>query len=180
MPSNKPLPDRQSKRPFPDQFLSPANSDGSLTHTLRSAKATEALGWMISQKLCGGEIIALTGELGTGKTVLVRGIALGLGISPEQVTSPTFTLIHEYQGCFRLIHADFYRINHQAELEHLGFHEYYGPTTIVIAEWAERMGKELPLDHLSIHLAHRGSTSRLATITSGGSQSQALLQKLTA
>ena len=178
MPSNKPLHHLHPKHPSPDQSLSPANSDGSLKKTLRSAKATEALGRAIGQTLCGGEIIALTGELGTGKTVLVRGIAIGLGISPEQVTSPTFTLIHEYQGRLRLIHADLYRIKNQAELEHIGFHEYYRPSTIVVAEWAERMGKELPLDHLSIHLTHTRSTSRLATMTSRGSQSQALLQNL--
>ena len=179
MPSNKPLHHLHHKHTSPDQSLSPANLSGSLTKTLRSAKATEALGWAISQSLCGGEVIALTGELGTGKTVLVRGIAIGLGIPPEQVTSPTFTLIHEYRGRLRLIHADLYRIKNQAELEHIGFHEYYSPSTIVVAEWAERMGQELPLDHLSIHLTHIGTASRLATMTSCGSQSQALLQNLT-
>ena len=128
MPSNKRLHRQPHKTTSPDQSPSTANFDGSLTKTLRSAKATEALGWAISQKLCGGEIIALTGELGTGKTVLVRGMALGLGISTEQVTSPTFTLIHEYQGRIRLIHADLYRIKNPAELEHIGFHEYYSPS----------------------------------------------------
>ena len=177
MPSNKPLHHLNPKHTPPDQFLSSANSDGSLTQPLRSAKATEVLGKALSQKLCGGEVIALTGELGTGKTVLARGIAIGLGISPEQVTSPTFTLIHEYQGRLRLIHADLYRIKNQAELEHIGLHEYFSPSTVVVAEWAERMGEELPFDHLRIHLTHTGSASRLATMTSRGSQSQLLLQK---
>ena len=178
MPSNKRLHHQPHKPTSPDPSRSTAHFDDSLTKTLRSAKTTEALGWAIGQKLRGGEVIALTGELGTGKTVLVRGIALGLGISAEQVTSPTFTLIHEYQGRIRLIHADLYRINNQTELEHIGFHEYYSPSTIVVAEWADRMGEELPLDHLSIHLTHTGKTSRLATIRSHGSQSRVLLKNL--
>lgn len=145
---------------------------------LRSVKATEALGRAIGHELSGGEIIALTGELGAGKTVLVRGIAVGLGVSPEHVTSPTFTLIHEYQGRLRLVHADLYRIEHQTELEDIGLHEYESPSAIIVVEWAERMGKALPPDHLEIHLDHITRLLRQATVIPRGPRSHALLHRL--
>ena len=132
----------------------------------------------IGHELHGGEIIALTGELGAGKTVLVRGIAAGVGIPPDQVTSPTFTLIHEYQGRLRFVHADLYRVESEAELDFIGLEEYYNASTIVVAEWADRMGNTLPVDHLEIHLAHSSRRVRTVTVTPKGPQSHSLLQKL--
>ena len=145
---------------------------------LRSAKATEDLGRAIGHQLGGGEIIALIGELGAGKTVLVRGIATGLGVPPEQVTSPTFTLLHEYSGHLHLVHADLYRINNLDDLSSIGLEEYFSPTSAVVIEWADRMSPEFPEDYLRIHLTHAQRHTRLATIRAHGPLSHMLLQRL--
>jgi tRNA threonylcarbamoyladenosine biosynthesis protein TsaE len=79
---------------------------------------------LIGESLEGGEVIALYGDLGTGKTVLVRGIAGGLGAPMRMVSSPTFVLIHEYQGRLRLAHVDLYRLEDPSELLHLGLDDY--------------------------------------------------------
>ncbi len=146
--------------------------------TLSSPEVTECLGKRLGSHLAGGEVIALSGELGTGKTVLVRGLATGLGIPAELITSPTFILIHEYQGRLRLIHADLYRIENLRELSSLGFHEYFQPSHTVAIEWAERMSPELPDDRLDIHLHHEQPTIRKATLTPKGPQSHNLLEKM--
>ena len=144
---------------------------------LPSVQATESLGCMLGRQLLGGEIIALTGDLGAGKTVLVRGLASGVEIDPELVTSPTFSLIHEYHGRIHLIHADLYRLESPQELANIGFHEYLNSTSTVVIEWAERMGKDLPTDRLEIHLYHQQRTSRKATLKATGAQSHDLIVK---
>jgi tRNA threonylcarbamoyladenosine biosynthesis protein TsaE len=136
------------------------------------------LGQAIGNQLRGGEIIALTGELGAGKTLLAKGIASGVGISPEHVTSPTFTFIHEYSGQLRLVHADLYRINNLDELKSIGLEDYYDPSTAVVIEWADRMGPDFSHDYLRIHLAHTQRYIRLATLQAHGPLSHALLKRL--
>ena len=93
------------------------DEEGQWKTLLRSKTATERLGQTIGQVLQGGEVIALTGELGTGKTCMVRGIAQGVGISPEEVSSPTFTIIQEYHGHPSIVHVDLYRLNNPSEIE---------------------------------------------------------------
>ena len=178
MPSNRPLHPPNHRGSRSRQSQPPDDRTDRLIKRLRSVRATEAFGRTIARELSGGEIIALTGELGAGKTVLVRGIAAGLGVSPQYVTSPTFTLIHEYHGRLRLVHADLYRIDHQAELESIGLFEYDNPTTTVIVEWADRLGQELPPDHLKIHLDHSTKLVRQITIIPHGLRSQLLFQRL--
>ena len=145
---------------------------------LTSARNTEALGFAIGRELTGGEVIGLYGDLGTGKTVFVRGLASSLGIPPEQVTSPTFTLIHEYQGRLLLVHVDLYRIESVGEINHIGLQEYYNPNTAVVIEWANRMESELPQDHLAIHFRHAKRSVRIVTFTATGPQSDKLLSKI--
>jgi tRNA threonylcarbamoyladenosine biosynthesis protein TsaE len=147
---------------------------------LQSPKETQNLGYVIGHQLHGGEIIALRGELGTGKTVLTKGIALGLGIPPEQVTSPTFTFVHEYYGRLRLIHTDLYRIQNLAELQSIGLEDYYDSSTSVVIEWADRMGFDDTFDYLIVQLTHLQRYTRLATIKAHGPGSHSLLQKLKA
>ena len=154
------------------------DSDRTWVFRLRSVKATEDLGRAIGRQLGGGEFIALIGELGAGKTVLVRGIATGIGISSDQVTSPTFTLLHEYSGRLHLVHADLYRINNLEDLRSIGLEDYYSPSSAVVIEWADRMGPEMPEDYLRIHLTHGQRHTRLATIKAHGPASHTLLQRL--
>ena len=145
---------------------------------LSSVRDTENLGHIIGKKLFGGEVIALFGDLGTGKTAFVRGLASSLGIPSDEVTSPTFTLIHEYRGRLPLIHVDLYRIEKIEELHQIGIQEYCNQDTTIVIEWANRMGSQLPQDHLAVHLQHATRNSRKATITATGSQSRRLLAEV--
>ncbi len=120
-----------------------------------------ALGKTIGQRLEAGDVVALWGELGAGKTLLTRGIAIGLGIPEETpVTSPTFTIINEYEGRLHLYHIDCYRIGDPEEMETLPWREaLFGPGVAVV-EWPERLGTLLPEARLDIFLEILGSTSR--------------------
>ncbi len=122
-------------------------------------------------------MIALSGELGTGKTSLVRGIAEGLRAEPTDVSSPTFTLIHEYHGRLRLVHTDLYRLT-ASQLEDTGLSDYLDGQTVTAIEWADRWGNGLPLDRLEIHLSHHPPRSRRAILTAQGLAACRLLAKL--
>ncbi len=142
---------------------------------LRSAAATNRLGQMIGQALRGGEVLALFGDLGTGKTVLVRGLAAGLGARPRTVSSPTFALIHTYQGRLPLVHADLYRIESATELDHLGLTDYFDGQHVLAIEWADKAGSSLPEDCLELRLSHQGNTVRDLLVKARGPSSQTLL-----
>jgi len=95
--------------------------------------------------LTGGEVLALCGSLGAGKTHFTQGLARGLGINPNSVTSPTFTLVHEYVGGrLPLYHFDFYRLDAEEELLGVGWEEYLDEPGIVVAEWADKFPHLLP------------------------------------
>ncbi len=104
---------------------------------------TVAVGEELSQLLKGGEIIALYGELGAGKTHLVKGIGKGLKIERE-ITSPTFIIAQIYtSGRLRLIHMDLYRINDFSDMEEIGWYDFLNNNTVVVVEWAEKIEEEL-------------------------------------
>ena len=119
-------------------------------------------------------MVALFGDLGTGKTWLVRAMAEGLLADPTAVSSPTFTLIHEYQGRLRLIHADLYRLT-AAQLNNTGLSDYLDGHTITAIEWADRWNVGLPPDRLDIHLSHGPTATRRATLTATGPSAARLL-----
>ena len=127
--------------------------------------------------LRGGEVIALFGELGTGKTSLVRGMADGLLADSAAVSSPTFTLIHEYRGRLPLIHTDLYRLT-ASQLEDTGLGDYLDGHTIVAIEWADRWREGLPADHLEVRLSHHPPAARQALLTATGPSSARLLAEL--
>lgn len=138
------------------------------------------MGLLIGRCLRGGETLALSGDLGTGKTTLVRRIAAGLGAPPRVVSSPTFVLVHEYEGRLRLAHADLYRIEHAAELEHLGLDDYLDDGTVLAVEWAERARGALPTDRLEIRLAHVDRHRRDIRLHATGPLARALLSAIRA
>ncbi len=106
-----------------------------MTITTHSEAETAALSSRIAEKLCGGEVILLNGQLGAGKTTFTKGLAKGLGIA-ETVTSPTFTIMKEYKGRLRLYHFDMYRIVDPSETEELGLDELlYDPEGVCVIEW---------------------------------------------
>ncbi len=118
----------------------------------RDAAETLDLGIKLGQSIKSGDVIALYGGLGAGKTVLAKGIAKGLGIS-EEVTSPTFTLLRQYQGRLTLCHFDLYRIEDDQELEHIGFYDYLGGDNVCVIEWPENA----PELHANIRVDMKGS-----------------------
>ena len=140
---------------------------------LRSPKHSHRLGTLLQ----GGEVLALFGELGAGKTSLVKGIADGLLAEPTDVSSPTFTLIHEYRGRLPLVHSDLYRLT-AAQLEDTGLNDYLDGHTVTAIEWADRWGDGLPSDRLDVHLSHRPPAARRAILTARGPAARRLLDAL--
>jgi tRNA threonylcarbamoyladenosine biosynthesis protein TsaE len=119
-----------------------------------SSEETIQLGRSFAQSLKAGDVVALTGELGTGKTHFIAGACDGLGVR-ARISSPTFTLINEYraESCI-VVHIDLYRITSHAELTELGIEEYFSERHICLIEWAERMAEFLPRSFIQIELAH--------------------------
>ncbi len=122
--------------------------------------------------------MALYGELGTGKTTLVRGLARGLDIPPQLVGSPSFVLVREYRGRFPLAHADLYRLESEEDVQHLGLSEYFDGRTVVVIEWADKGASALPPDRLAVHLSHHSPSTRTVTLTATGPQSRRVLREL--
>ncbi len=116
----------------------------------RSREETLALGAAFGQKAKGGEVIALIGDLGTGKTQFVQGLAAGLGIDSTTVNSPTFTLLQTYEGRLPLIHVDLYRLENQKEVDALGLEEYLEGKGVAAVEWADNGSEVLPHGRLTI------------------------------
>jgi tRNA threonylcarbamoyladenosine biosynthesis protein TsaE len=138
----------------------------SIEMTSESVAQTLAIGEQIGLRLRGGEVLAVTGPLGSGKTHLIKGIVRGCGCEDQdQVSSPTFVLVNEYAGRFTIYHIDAYRINSIAEFEMLGFEELLYPGAVVLIEWADKVSASLhDLPCIRIHLDHAGPTSRTIRI----------------
>ena len=135
--------------------------------TSNSAQQTIDIGRRIGTQLKGGEVIGLTGPLGSGKTHLIKGIATGAGAKDHRdVNSPTFVIINEYQGRFDIFHIDAYRINSVSEFEMLGFDDFCYPQSVVLIEWADKIESALEtIDYIRIVLEHAGQTTRKIHIT---------------
>lgn len=135
-----------------------------------SAAETSALGERLGRHLCPGDVVALVGELGTGKTCLAQGLARGLGVAGS-LTSPTFILINQYplpNGTI-LYHADAYRLtNPVAEGRELGLEELLRGDGICLVEWADRVSDLIPAEHLQIRLEHMGENRRRIRLTAYG------------
>jgi len=136
---------------------------------LSSLERTEAFGKILGEIVEPGDVVTLDGPLGAGKTALTQAIARGLGVDPRiYVTSPTFSLLHEYQGRIPLYHMDLYRLAGEDEIESLGFPEYFYGNGLTVIEWPERLGSLMPPERLQIELAISGETSRTANLTGHG------------
>ena len=146
--------------------------------SLPSLRHTDRLGRAIGSVLEGGESLALSGALGAGKTALVRGIATGLGAPAEAVSSPSFVLLHEYQGRLPLAHIDLYRLNSSKEAEAIGLEDYLSGPTVVAVEWADKAPGILPDDRLEMVLRHHKVQSRSIELRATGPLSAALLARL--
>ncbi|MFA5321663.1 MAG: tRNA (adenosine(37)-N6)-threonylcarbamoyltransferase complex ATPase subunit type 1 TsaE [Smithella sp.] len=126
-----------------------------------SAQQTWETGRSIGKKLKEGDILALSGELGSGKTCFTGGLARGLGVDEKyRITSPTFTLINEYPARYNLYHFDVYRIRDYSEFEDLGYEEYFCGKGVVVIEWAEKISSILPAETISIHFEYLDENGR--------------------
>jgi len=139
----------------------PALLHGLLPAETSSAAETRALGARLAEALGPGLTVALFGDLGAGKTQLVKGIASAFGVPPEAVNSPTFTLVNEYAGrAFPIFHIDAYRIRSLDEFFEFGYEEYFFGEGLCLIEWPERIAPLLPEDALGLRLTHLGGDRR--------------------
>jgi tRNA threonylcarbamoyladenosine biosynthesis protein TsaE len=133
------------------------------TTTTHSERETAALGRELGATLSAGDVVLLVGDLGAGKTAFVRGLAEGLGVDRDEVSSPTFTLMQEYRGGrLPLFHVDLYRLDDPREIEDLGLDEIAEDGVLAI-EWAEKLSTPPPAA-VRVTLAHAGDAERLVTV----------------
>ncbi len=138
------------------------------SYQTHSAEETTELGRKLAAEIKPGSTVLLRGELGAGKTTLVKGIAEGFqAAEAERVTSPTFTLIHEYRGPkVTLYHIDFYRIDTQRELDTLALDDLMDPNSILLIEWGEKFERFKRERDVEIAIEHRGGDKRMVSVTS--------------
>ena len=132
-----------------------------------STQETEAIGEELAQKLRGGDVLAFTGSLGMGKTAFTRGLARGLGCR-GRVTSPTFTIVNEYEGRTPLFHFDMYRLGSSDELFDIGWDDYLARGGVCAVEWSERVSEGLPEDTIFVDIARTDEHEDWRTITVTG------------
>ena len=140
-----------------------------------SPEETASLGRRLGERLEPGDVLAMVGQLGAGKTQLTRGLALGIG-SDGPVTSPTFKLVNEYEGRVRLYHIDAYRLHGADDLLALGCDEFFDGAGAAAVEWADRITAALPAEHLRIDIAIAGPAARRFTFTATGPRAERLLR----
>jgi tRNA threonylcarbamoyladenosine biosynthesis protein TsaE len=128
--------------------------------------------------LAKGDILALCGELGAGKTTLVRGIARGIGLEGGEVASPSFTLVNEYDGPLRLFHIDLYRLTDEKELISIDYEEYLKGDGVVVIEWADRIPQAVPADALWITLRYLGNEHREIVLQAEGDRFKMMIEEL--
>lgn len=128
-----------------------------------SAEATRELGFRMGRELKSGDVVALEGPLGAGKTVFVQGLAGALGIT-EAVSSPTFTIISEYRGLMTLYHMDLYRLSTPEEFAFLGVEEIIEGDGVTVVEWGEKAGDELPERSIRVNITIGDDGERLIQV----------------
>jgi len=143
--------------------------NGTMSHTevvCSSSGATMEIGRQLAHSLRPPVLVLLSGDLGSGKTTITKGIVSGLGVArEEEVTSPTFTLVHVFRNHLRVYHVDLYRVEGLHDLESLGLEDALAEPAVVIIEWAERFTLRSDWPRVLIHLEHVEADSRRITIT---------------
>lgn len=142
-------------------------------------EATDRLGRMLAEAIPAGTVVALIGILGAGKTRLVQAVAVAVGNSPEDITSPTFVLVNEYlNGKLPVYHFDTYRLKDEDEFLELGPEEYFDGSGITFIEWADRVEACMPADYLTVRIEVLGESSREFTISTSSESLNFILNKL--
>ncbi len=136
-----------------------------MNFTTANAEETIKLGEKIAKRLKPGDLVALSGELGAGKTTLVKGIAKGLGVKNYRyVNSPSFVLVKEYKGKIPLFHFDIYRLNNLKDIEDIGYEDYLARDGVIVIEWSSKMARILPKRHLDVALKIKSPGKRTIII----------------
>ena len=147
----------------------------------KSSNETKRLGHRLGKLLKPGMVVALTGELGAGKTTLVKGIAKGLGVLREaEISSSTFVIIQEYQGREKIFHLDWYRLKKVQDVDAAFAQECFDADAVTLVEWADRGKEILPKERLSIQLSHQDARSRLIEIRANAKRFDDILKMLQA
>ena len=144
----------------------------------RSVEDTQALGERLGAQLAAGDVLGLVGELGSGKTTFIQGLAKGLGVDPNLVRSPTFVLLREYPGRVPLTHIDGYRLESGSSVIWLDMEWVFDPKKVTALEWADRVADSLPADYLELRFAHKSANQRSIAILGHGARSQQLVEGL--
>lgn len=134
-------------------------------------------GASLAKYLKSGDILCLFGDLGSGKTTLVKGIAKGLRIKEDKVTSPTFVLMNIYQGKLPLFHFDFYRLEGAAEIVPTGYEEFLYGEGVSVVEWADRFDQLMPKENLEVRLTHKAETERVIRLAGKGKRYETLIHR---
>ncbi|MBW2605564.1 MAG: tRNA (adenosine(37)-N6)-threonylcarbamoyltransferase complex ATPase subunit type 1 TsaE [Deltaproteobacteria bacterium] len=147
--------------------------------TTRSLDETKKLGKIIGTAVTAGTVLALTGNLGSGKTSFVQGLARGLEVPDDYyITSPSYTLINEYPGRYPLFHVDLYRISDPMDMEDIGLYEILHNSGIAAIEWADRIEQKLLPDSINIHFELTGDKTRKICITAYDLKNADLLKNI--
>jgi tRNA threonylcarbamoyladenosine biosynthesis protein TsaE len=144
----------------------------------KSSAETIKFGEQLGRKLKCGDIVCFFGDLGSGKTTLIKGIAKGMRIRQTKVNSPTFVLMNIYQGRLPLFHFDLYRLNDVQEIRSIGYDEFVYDDGVSVIEWADRLGDHLPEEYLKVELKHKTLHERVMIISSIGKRYEKIYKSL--
>ncbi|MEE8540240.1 MAG: tRNA (adenosine(37)-N6)-threonylcarbamoyltransferase complex ATPase subunit type 1 TsaE [Desulfobacterales bacterium] len=154
-------------------------SNNKLHIIAHSPQETNTLGGRIGRIVAPGTTIALTGDLGSGKTAFAQGLAQGLDVPDHYyITSPSYTLVNEYPGRHLFFHIDLYRIDNLSDLEEIGLYDIIYGNGVVAIEWADKLGDEIPLNHLAIYFEILDPGSRRIQMTACGAHEVNLVTQL--
>lgn len=134
-----------------------------------SPEETRQIAFDLGKSLSGGDVVAMFGGMGMGKTAFTHGLALGLGIDDKQVSSPTFALVHEYGDKMKLYHFDMYRIETWDDLYSTGFFDYLDSNGVIAVEWSENIVNALPENYIKVEF-QKGESENRRIITIGGKE----------
>jgi len=166
------MPNPKSKIPNPKSEEKPFEL------TSGSVEETHVIGERLGRLLRPGDVVALSGELGSGKTTLIQGVARGLGRDPNAIKSPTFVLMREYPGTVPLVHIDGYRLEGASAASWLDLDLIFSPRKITVIEWAQRFGGLLPEPHVAVHISHVSANRRRVRLAPSSARAVELITQL--